>query len=267
MQKIRFGGLELKALFEMEEREADLVSIAELRKKLKLSAIQVRKLASRLVRKKRLIRLKRGLYLFAPMKAGKEGYWTEDSLASVPRFMEGKEHYVSFWAALNHYGLNEQIPIVIQIVTTKQQRNFEALQTRYEFVAVRHMGEWREEKICKNIVRIATMEQLIVDCLSMPSKGGGIKNAAQAIWTAQAKLDLEKLEFLASKTSEAVRRRLGYVCDVLKLQGMEHGMKPGKIVGWRRLDPSSGRMKLGQSKKWGLILNVSDKELVQWMWS
>ena len=220
-----------------------------------------------LVRKKRFIRLKRGIYLFAPTKAGKEGYWSDDSQAAVETLMGGKDYYVSFWLALNHYGLTEQLPIVIQIVTKKQQRNFEALQTRFEFVAVRHFGEWRVEKIRDKTYRIATMEQLIVDCLAMPDKCGGVVNASQAIWTAQDKLDWDKLEALASKTSESVRRRLGYICDVLKLQGMKHGLKPGKLAGWRWLDPSRKKEKTIKSKKWGLWLNVSDEVLVQWMWS
>ncbi len=261
MQNISFGEMETKALFALEEREAGIITFDQLAKSLKLTHVQTGGLTSRLVRKHRLIRIKRGTFLFAPMKSGPKGEWTEDSLAAIEKLMGGKDYYVSFWLALNHYGLTEQIPYTIQIVTKKRQRNFEALQTRFEFTTVRHFGEWREEKIRENTFRIATMEQLIIDCLAMPEKGGGVKNAAQAIWTAQDKLDWDKLETLASKSNEAVRRRLGYVCDLLKVRKM----KPGKIIGWRRLEPSKRREELARSTEWGLILNISDKVLVQWM--
>ena len=260
MQKIRFGDLELRALFALEEREAGAVTLAELMKKLKLSRVQAWKLSSRLVRKKRLIRLKRGIYLFAPMKAGQKGLWTENALAIVPKLMAGKDYYVSFWAALNHYGLTEQIPFTVQIVTSSRQRNFEALQTRFEFIQVRQLGEWREEKIGEGKVRFATIEQLILDCLALPEKNGGVKEAGKALWNARKRIDWKKMGKLASESSAAVRRRLGYVCELLGIRKL----KPQKFVGWRWLDPSASKKTLAKSKKWGLLLNVSEKELVEW---
>ena len=262
MQNISFGEMETKALFALEEREAGIITFDQLVKSLKLTHVQTRGLTSRLVRKHRLIRIKRGTFLFAPMKSGPKGEWTEDSLAAIEKLMGGKDYYVSFWLALNHYGLTEQIPYTIQIVTKTRQRNFEALQTRFEFTTVRHFGEWREEKIREDTFRIATMEQLIIDCLAMPDKCSGLVNASQAIWTAQDKLDWDKLETLAAKSNDAVRRRLGYICDLLKL----HKMKPLKPVGWRWLDPSrANKEKISESKKWGLLVNVSDKVMTQWM--
>ena len=260
MQKIRFGDLESRALFALEEKEAGVVTLAELMKKLKLSRVQAWKLSSRLVRKKRLIRLKRGVYLFAPMKSGPNGLWTENALALVPKLMAGKDYYVSFWTALNHYGLTEQIPFTVQIATSSRQRNFEALQTRFEFVRVRRLGEWQEEKIGGGKTKFATIEQLILDCLALPEKSGGIKEVCKALWNARKRIDWKKLGKLASKSSAAARRRLGYICDLLGIQKL----KPRKFVGWRWLDPSASKKTLAKSKKWGLLLNVSEKELVEW---
>jgi hypothetical protein len=41
-------------------------------------------------------------------------------------------------------------------------------------------------------------------------------------------------------------------------------LKPGEIVGWRWLDPSAPKKALGKSAKWGLLLNVPEKELLEW---
>lgn len=260
MKKIRLGAMELQALFALEEKGVGVITLAELRNKLRLSRQQARKLASRLVRKKRLIRLKRGVYLFAPMKAGPKGLWTENALASVPKLMGQKAYYVGFWACLNHYGLTEQVPFTVQIVTTARQRPLEALQARFEFIQVRRLGEWTEEEIGSERVRFATAEQLIIDCLTLPEKSGGLKEACKALWEARKRIDLEKLEALAARSNDAVRRRLGYLFELL---GM-HWPKPKKPVGWRWLDPSAPKKALGKSAKWGLLLNVSEKELLEW---
>ncbi len=269
MQKIRFGELELKALFALEEEEAGVVTLAELIKKLRLSRVQAWKLASRLVRKKRLIRLKNGVYLFAPMKAGREGLWSENALASIPKLVEEKtreNYYVSFWAALNHYGLTEQIPFTAQIVSTRKQRPFKALQTRFEFVQVHRLGEWHEEEVGGKKLKFATVEQLLLDCLAFPEHCGGVKEACKALWNARKKIDWVKLGELASKSSGAVQRRLGYLTELLDLRGnlKKQGKQKRVFVGWRWLDPSNSKKTFEKSIEWGLLLNVSEKELTEW---
>jgi len=260
MKKIRLGAMELQALFALEQNGAGVVTLAELKSKLRLSGQQARKLASRLAKKRRLIRLKRGVYLFAPMKAGPRGLWTENALASVHKLMGKKAYYVGFWACLSHYGLTEQVPLTVQIVTPARQRPLEALQSRFEFIQVRRLGEWREEKIGDGLVRFATVEQLIIDCLTLPEKSGGMKEACKALWGARKIIDRKKLEALAARSKDAVRRRLGYLCELLGV----HWPKPKKPVGWRWLDPSAPKKLLAKSARWGLLLNVSERELLEW---
>jgi len=250
--------MEMNALFALEEAEASIVTLDDLSKKLRLSKVQAWKLASRLVRKKRLIRIKRGIYLFAPLKAGKKGLWTENSLMAVPILMKDKEYYVGFWAALNHYGLTEQIPLTVQIVAKKQMRAFKALQSSFEFIRVRRIGQWQEEKIRDKSVRFATVEQLICDCLTFPEKSGGIKEACKALWNAREKINWKNMQAL--EFTGAAWRRLGYLCELLKIGTI----KTKKVVGWRWLDPSSSKKIISKSKKWGLLLNISEKELTQW---
>ena len=244
-RNIRLGELETRAIFALEEAETGLVTSVELAAILRISRSRANKLAWQLSGKKRLIRLKKGVYLFAPMKAGPKGLWTEDALAAVPVIMQGKEHYVGFWTALNYYGLTEQIPITVQIVATSRNRAFEALGGRFEFVKVRRLGEWREETFGGKKVRFATIEQLIIDCLALPEKSGGVKEACKALWEARKRMDWEKLEALASKSNDAVRRRLGYVSELLGVRKL----KPRKFVGWRWLDPSDPKEAAAKSEK------------------
>jgi predicted transcriptional regulator of viral defense system len=148
----------------------------------------------------------------------------------------------------------------VQIVTTNRQRAFSALQSRFEFVQVRRLGEWQEEEISGKKIRFATIEQLILDCLMFPEKSGGVKEACKAIWNAKKRIDWRKLEALALKSNDAARRRLGYISELLGIRKF----KVKRLVGWRWLDPSAPKKGLAKSLKFGLLLNVTEKELTEW---
>jgi len=260
-QSFRLGELETRALFALEEAEASLITSTELARILKISGNRANKLAWQLAKKKRLIRIRRGVYLFAPLKAGPKGYWSEESLALVSQLLKGKPYYISFWTALNHYGLTEQIPRVTQVAVMQRQRSFERLGSKFEFIKLKRLGEWREEKIAGKSVKMATTEQLIIDCLSHPEYCGGMEEVCKALWEARKKIDWKKLEALASQSNDAVRRRLGFLLELLGLHSLEVRVK---FAGWRWLDPSGTKQIKAKSSKWGLLLNLTEKQLTEW---
>lgn len=258
---IRFGELETRLLFKLEEKEASVITVSQIANTLGISKNHANKLAWQLARKKRLLRLRKGVYLFAPLKAGPKGLWSEHAFAILPDLMAGKDYYVSFWTALNHYGLTEQIPLVTQVVVTRTMRSFEAVQTRFRFIKLRRLGEWREEKISGKNVRIATIEQLLLDCASHPGYCGGMSEVCKALWEARKKTDWKKLEELLLASNDATRRRLGFLLELLELKRLA----PGKTFsGWRWLDPTAVKALKGKSKKWGLLLNLTGNELTSW---
>jgi hypothetical protein len=50
------------------------------------------------------------------------------------------------------------------------------------------------------------------------------------------------------------------LCELLGIGNI----KTKKVIGWRWLDPSSSKKLISKSKKWGLWLNINDKELTEW---
>jgi predicted transcriptional regulator of viral defense system len=256
----RFGELETRALFALEAAETGLVSSGQLVRMLKISSGRANKLAWQLARKNRLIRIKKGTYFFTPMKSGAKGEWGEEAMALISGMMGSTPYYVSFWSALNFHGLTEQIPLTVQVASTKRMRTFGAFGAKFQFVKVEKLGEWKIEKIAGKEVKVATVEQAIVDCLAHPEYCGGIAEACKAIWEARGKLDYGHLEANAREASSAVARRLGYLLALLKLRPI----KMGAPSGLRWLDPSGEKKEIGKSKKWGLLLNLTEKELVQW---
>ncbi len=260
-QKFGFGGLETKALFALEEKEASLIRTTDLRKILKISKNHANKLVWQLVKKKRLKRIRKGVFLFAPLKAGPKGQWTEEGLLVVSEILKNKPYYVSFWTALHFYQLTEQLPIVVQTMITHRRRAFTAVSTKFEFITVKKIGEWREEKIGDKKFNIATLEQLLLDCLAHPEYSGGIEEACKGIWEARKRIDYKKLEELAQKAPDVVRRRLGYLLEKLGLKKIKLTMKSG---GWRWLDLRGSKKYFEKNKKHGLLVNISEKDLLSW---
>ena len=89
-----------------------------------------------LVKKKWILKLKRGLYTIVPLDIGVKG---ADGFA-VHNFVIASKlvelYYVGYWSALNHYGFSDQIPSTTFIATTKAKKGFEVLQTTCLFVQV-----------------------------------------------------------------------------------------------------------------------------------
>lgn len=260
-QNYRFGELETRALFALEEAETKFITSAQLAQLLDISKSRANKLAWQLARKKRLIRLMKGIYLFAPLKAGAGGNWSEETLAVLPKLIKNGQYAVSYWAALSHYGLTEQMPIGIQVKVARRRHPFEALGNKIGFIKVSDIGRWKEERISETPVKFATVEQLIIDCLTHPEWCGGMQEAAKALWYARETIDWDGLRELALKSKDVVRRRLGFLLDLLHLPALK--IKE-RFIGWRWLDHSRNKVAKGKSEKWGLILNLTEKELMYW---
>jgi len=260
-QNIRLGNRELKLIFALESAKKRIFSTNELAKILGISKARTNKICWQLQRKNRLIRIRKGEYLFAPMKAGGKGYWSEETLAVVSQILRDKPYYVSFWAAMNHYGLTEQIPSVTQVVLPFRKRNFPAFGMKFEFVRLKELGEFKEVNIAGQKVNMATLEQLIIDCLAHPEYCGGMAEACKALWYARDKLNWEKLKQLSFKSKDVVRRRLGYLLDLLELPNF---LSKTTFSGWRYLDPSRKKIQKGKAARWGLVLNLNEADLTYW---
>ena len=260
-QNIRFGELETKVLFSLEEAEAGLVTSSELAQILKIPGNRANKLAWQLARKNRLIRIRKGVYLFAPLKAGPKGNWSEESLALVSQLLKDEPYCISFWTAFNYHGLTEQVPLVTQAAVLHRRRSFLYLGSKLEFIKVKRLGEWQEEKIAGRTVKTATIEQSLIDGLSHPEYCGGMSEVCKALWEARKRIDKKKLEAMALNSKDAVRRRLGFLLELLGLPPLKIKCK---FIGLRWLDSSGAKEVKEKSAKWGLLLNLTEKQLTYW---
>ena len=264
MQKITgFGGMELRLIFALEQRKNQLFGIADAKRILGTSDATVWNVLKRLRRKKRVIRLQKGAYLFAPLRSGEDGLWTEDAFRVVPSLVKGG-YYVAFVSAMNYWGMTEQLPVVVYVALTRQKRGLEAAQAKYIFVKKRRLGDFVSVSFGGTMVNFSSIEQTILDGLSFPEYCTGIAGVSKAILFARKRMGWQKLVSLAKGDKSAVQRRLGYLLELLGFK--KHAKKlNGEFVGYSWLDPTGQKRDFEYSKKWGLKLNEKKRGLLEFM--
>src|SRR3989344_1746180 len=73
-----------------------------------------------LLKKKRIIKLSREKYYLVPIRA-KSGSWVENPFIIADEIFNGEKYFVGGFAAANYWKLSEQIPMQIDVYTTKRQ--------------------------------------------------------------------------------------------------------------------------------------------------
>ena len=82
--------------------------------------------------KKRIFKLNRNKYYLVPIKA-KSGRWSENPFIIADETCNGKDYFIGGWAAASYWKLTDQIPMLIDVYTTRRQGKIEVLNTRIAF--------------------------------------------------------------------------------------------------------------------------------------
>ncbi|RLF72175.1 MAG: hypothetical protein DRN55_06500 [Thermoplasmata archaeon] len=212
---------------------------------------------SRLEKKGWIERIEKGKYIIIPLGAEKGKY-------TLNEFVIGsllvKPYAIAYWSALHFYGLTEQIPnmVYIQTPARKKKQNIEIFGVNYRIVRVKKAKIFgiRKEWIDETEVNITDKEKTIIDCLDKPQYCGGIVEVAKALKNGE--FDKSKLiEYSSRIGNSAVIRRLGYLCDLLKID-----VSP-PVVDTRNylyLDPTMPKAGV-KNARWRLIINLDEKDL------
>ncbi len=254
----------MRLLFWLEEREKPLFTFQDARKALGGTVASATNVLKRLRKKKRVVTIQKGLYLFAPFKSGVQGHWSEDSLVVVPLLAGKNSYYLGFLSAMKFWDMTEQLPRTVHIVLKKRKKSFEALGSKFIFIRKKFFGEIVSQKIGDSSINVSSREQTILDGLLFPEYCLGLSEVANALNSSRSELDFGKLVLLAKKEKGIVRRRLGFLLEALKM-GAKAKKLAGNFKGFNWLDPTSKKNLFGYSKKWGLKLNVSEKELLYFL--
>ena len=111
---------------------------------------QMRHTLHKLLKKERIVSLNKNKYYLITIKARK-GKWADDSFIIADEVCNGKDYFIGGWAAANYYRLTDQIPMKIEVYTTKRQGTKKIINTT--FIFRRTTKEKTARAITKHIMR------------------------------------------------------------------------------------------------------------------
>ena len=219
----------------------------------------------RLQKKGWLEHIERGKYLVVP-RAGVSG-WDEHPFLIVDALLDD-DYYVSYWTALAHYGLTEQLPTTVFVALREaRKRSLVFHQRRYRFVAVplRRFFGAIQGQIGEHSFRIAKVEKALLDALHQERYGGGIIEIAKCLYNAGHSMDIDKLvSYAVRMDSKVLCRRLGYLMETVGLpesQALLPHIGRGPMAYLSTVLPKRTR---SINDKWKLLINVPKEVLLEW---
>ncbi|MGI0088377.1 MAG: type IV toxin-antitoxin system AbiEi family antitoxin domain-containing protein [Nitrosotalea sp.] len=217
-------------------------------------------LLDQLIRKKWILKIRKGVYVITPLEAGQRGAESYTLHSLVIGSLLTKPYYIGYWSALNYHGLTEQTPARVYIATPKPKNSQTILDTRFIFVTIhpRKIFGIDETEIEKNKVRISSPEKTIVDCLDHPEHAGGIEEIAKSIYFSRNDIDAKKVVGFAKKIgNSAVTKRLGYLVETFGWKDYLELLSSVKLKsGYSLLDPNLPR-KGHIKERWKLVVNAT----------
>ena len=227
----------------------------------------VRVTVSRIVKEQRLAPLKPGLYLYVP--EGYEKSWTASNFWIGANLVD--PYAISFWSALNHWGLTEQLPNITYIETVKRVKESQRkiLNNEYRFV---HLPKKRffgnaQIWVANHQISITDPEKTLADCLAHPEYCGGISEVSKGLYNFNQNYKLVNLINYTQRMGQPALKRLGYLLELLKisrvkkLEKIKHLIKnPNPVV----LEPLLLTSRSKWSPKWKIKVNLLEKDLINW---
>jgi predicted transcriptional regulator of viral defense system len=230
------------------------------------SDADIRKLLHRLHRKGWIRRLERGKYTVIPLAAGPEAQWAEHEYLIAASLVT--PYYLAYATALHYYGYSERPLNQIIIATTRRKRPVTIDGLRYRFVTLtahKFFG-YVPIPLLESTVQMAEREKAIADGFDRPELVGGVLEAAKGLWFGSQELDWEKLvAYILRLQNQVAARRLGFWLELLDLgdERLLSGLEGGPGHSYARLEPS-GAAGGPRNARWRLIVNVPERQLLEW---
>lgn len=213
MKRTILSEKELHLIEDLVAKYGIVVTFKQIRSviKNKISVQGIRNLANKLSNNGWLVRIQKGTYAITSLES--RGFTTL-SVYRIAQVLE-KESYVSFEAALQHYGMFDQQLKTIVSVSLKRRVTKEIQGIRYQFVKTKkelYYG-WQQQRIENYLVNIATAEKALLDILSFKRDIYSIDLVLEKLKEHKESIDLGQMNKLCVKQSMAVKRIMGFLLD------------------------------------------------------
>jgi len=208
-----------------------------------------------------LMRIKDGVYYIIPFEKDPESFMPDWHLLTE-NLVNGIDHYIGYYSALQIHNLITQPSLKQQIVVAKQIRpsiiNVKKVPFQFiyhnpdHFFGVKKMWVDNFHK-----VKCSDLEKTIIDCLFKPDYAGGIVEIATAIYISRDKIQYDKLLAYAQQfNSQAVIKRLGFLLESLEInQPITKELRKRRTASYVVLDtelPKDGKL----LSKWSIMQNI-----------
>lgn len=177
------------------------------------SQIASRPALDRLVRAGYLTRVDRGIYAIAERPSPQAPH----PFVLATARLDEEPCYISWWSALVHHDLTEQMPLVVYVAVTRphRPRHIGGTEVRYVVQGRDRFYGYRPVSLPSGKVRVASAEKAVLDSLDRPELAGGLREVVKALASPWG-LDRDHLVRMALRhPSDALVGRLGYLMTVL----------------------------------------------------
>ncbi|MCK9641205.1 MAG: hypothetical protein M0R39_14975 [Prolixibacteraceae bacterium] len=229
----------------------------------KSSIPTVNQLLSDMSKRGLLMRIKDGVYYIIPYEKNPESFMPDWHLLTE-NLVNGIDHYIGYYSALQIHNLITQPSLKQQIVVAKQIRPSTIYVKNVPFQFIYHNPNhfFGIKKIwIDNFhkAKCSDLEKTFIDCLFKPDYAGGIVEIARAIYISKDKIQFDKLfEYARQFKSQAVIKRLGFLLETLEIdQPIAKELQRIRTASYVVLDtelPKEGKL----ISKWSIMQNIDN---------
>ncbi len=207
-----------------------------------------------LIKSQQIIQLERGKYC-------RYGFYDGNVIGT---FLAHKG-CISYWSAMNHHRLTNQISNVIFVQTDRQKGSKTIRGIRYQYVWLQTHKIFGYSTIGygNHQYRVADLEKTLIDCFDKPQYSGGYPEIIKAFRKAKPKAN-KLIEYCKRMNNISLTKRMAYLAqlfDRTELSGFINYAKGIKNEKYNLFE-MGGEPKGKTNSEWGLILNVSKREIL-----
>ena len=249
---------EVEIIARLSYEKKDIVSAKELNSYLPSDFPYINQLVYSLKKKRMLIPIKSGFYIFVPLDAITSGRRVSEFL--IPQvFFPKNDYYVGYSTMFNYYNFTDQQFQTIYVLNPRisKKRKIAGISFKFTKIPVQRMYGLEKISISGRDVIVSSKERTLIDLIYYNKPVGGIDTAADILerLIKEKKCDIKRLiEFAVRFPKIKTRKRIGLVLekagisDTL-LKPLEKSVKNTSLISFTR----NRRGKI--NGKWGVIVN------------
>lgn len=252
------GPIETNIIARLTYEKTSIIRAQDLDLMFNLSPENRKQVVFRLKRKKILVPIKRGVYLFSPLEAGPGGTGI-DELLIPPLFFPENNYYIGYSTLFNYYGFTEQLFQTVYILNTSRSMKKTIIGISFDFIKIHQNRMYGLEtiKVKNSDVIISDKERTLVDMIYFNNPVGGISSAIHVMEkiVGNSECDIKKLvEYATRFPIITTRKWIGITLEGLKIQEID--LKPLiKSVKKTSITPLLSSRKGRLVKKWRAIVD------------